>query len=60
MGLPAPTLGLEFSGVVVRVGANVNHCAPGDKVVGFGPSCFADRVITKATAITHLPQGDLL
>nr|WP_320010985.1 type I polyketide synthase [uncultured Desulfobulbus sp.] len=56
-GFAGPTLGLEFSGEVVRVGSSVNHCVPGDKVVGFGPSCFADRVITKATAITHLPQG---
>jgi len=56
-GFAGPTLGLEFAGVVVRVGSTVSHYAPGDKVVGFGPSCFADRVITNATAITHLPQG---
>ena len=56
-GFAGPTLGLEFSGVVLRVGERETTFAPGDKVVGFGPSCFADRVITKASAITHLPPG---
>ena len=56
-GFAGPTLGLEFAGVVLRVGSQESLLAPGDKVVGFGPSCFADRVITKASAITHLPPG---
>lgn len=56
-GFAGPTLGLEFSGVVLRVGNGESSFVPGDKVVGFGPSCFADRVITKASAITHLPPG---
>ncbi|MDD2467605.1 MAG: SDR family NAD(P)-dependent oxidoreductase, partial [Desulfobulbus sp.] len=57
-GFAGPTLGLEFAGVVLRSGGGgENSFSPGDKVVGFGPSCFADRVITKASAITHLPSG---
>ena len=56
-GFAGPTLGLEFSGIVRRVGVKDCAFAPGDKVVGFGPSCFANRVVTQASAITHLPPG---
>lgn len=56
-GFAGPTLGLEFAGVVLSVGSGESPFMPGDKVVGFGPSCFADRVVTKASAITHLPTG---
>jgi NADPH:quinone reductase-like Zn-dependent oxidoreductase/acyl carrier protein len=56
-GFAGPTLGLEFSGVVRRVGTPEGPFAPGDKVVGFGPSCFADRVVTTTSAVTHLPPG---
>ena len=56
-GFAGPTLGLEFAGVVRRVGSADCAFAPGDKVVGFGPSCFAHRVTTTASAVTHLPSG---
>lgn len=56
-GFAGPTLGLEFSGIVRRVGSPEGGFAPGDKVVGFGPSCFADRVVTTTSAVTHLPPG---
>ena len=56
-GFTGPTLGLEFSGTVKSVGKMAHNFKPGDKVVGFGPSSFSNRVITKATAISHLPPG---
>lgn len=56
-GFTGPTLGLEFSGIVRRMGCKVRHFAVGDAVLGFGPASFANRVITKDTALTHLPSG---
>ena len=56
-GFAGPTLGLEFSGIVRNVGNTASPFAPGDKVVGFGPSSFGNRVITQANAISHLPPG---
>ncbi|TRM53550.1 type I polyketide synthase [Achromobacter sp. LC458] len=56
-GFAGPTLGLEFSGTVTRVGADVDGYAVGDAVVGFGPASFGDRVLTKPSAISHIPDG---
>ena len=56
-GFTGPTLGLEFSGIVQRIGNTTHTFALGDKVVGFGPSSFANRVVTKASAISHIPPG---
>ncbi|CUI66711.1 type I polyketide synthase [Achromobacter kerstersii] len=56
-GFAGPTLGLEFSGTVIRVGADVDGYAVGDAVVGFGPASFGDRVLTKPSAISHIPDG---
>lgn len=56
-GFAGPTLGLEFAGVVQRVGAKANGFAPGDQVVGFGPSSFGNRVVTQIGAISHIPSG---
>ena len=56
-GFAGPTLGLEFSGVVIAAGQDTVGFSPGDRVVGFGPSCFANRVITKSTALSHIPRG---
>ena len=56
-GFAGATLGLEFSGIVTKVGESVQDFAPGDKVVGFGPSSFSNRVVTKAGAIAHIPAG---
>jgi len=54
-GFAGPTLGLEFSGVVRQLGGKVAGFAIGDRVLGFGPACFANRVITKANAIAAIP-----
>jgi len=58
-GFAGPTLGLEFAGVVRAVGTGVQGFAPGDKVVGFGPSSFSNRVVTQAGAAAHIPPGML-
>jgi phthiocerol/phenolphthiocerol synthesis type-I polyketide synthase C len=56
-GFAGASLGLEFAGVVERVGAQVRDVAPGDAVLGFGPACFASRVTTRRDAIAALPPG---
>ena len=56
-GFAGPTLGLEFSGIVKRAGKGTTGYARGDLVVGFGPSSFGDRVMTKVTAVSHIPNG---
>lgn len=55
-GFSGPTLGFEFAGVVERVGEAVEGgFVPGDRVVGFGPSSFSNRLATKATAVALIP-----
>ncbi len=57
-GFSGPTLGFEFSGVVQGKGADVlGDFAPGDRVVGFGPCSFANRLVTNANAVARIPQG---
>ncbi len=56
-GFSGPSLGLEFSGVVTRTGAQVTDVAPGDPVLGFGPQCFASHVITHAGAVHRKPEA---
>lgn len=56
-GFAGASLGLEFSGVVTRVGSKVNTLSPGDAVMGFGASCFASHVVTRADALARIPEG---
>ena len=56
-GFAGPTLGMEVSGTVTKVGSAVTDFKAGDHVVGFAPACFSSRVITQTTAITHKPQS---
>ncbi|SPE21094.1 Polyketide synthase (fragment) [Burkholderiales bacterium] len=56
-GFAGPSLGLEFSGIVLEVGPEAAGFAVGDHVVGFGPSSFGDRVVTRASALSHIPSG---
>ena len=56
-GFAGPTLGLEFAGVVTQVGQAVTHLSVGDRVVGFGGACFANRLITPASAAARIPRG---
>jgi len=56
-GFAGSSLGLEFSGVVVRVGPDAKGFEPGDAVVGFAPYSFGDRVTTSAAALSAVPEG---
>lgn len=56
-GFAGASLGLEFSGVVTRVGSRVDEYAPGDAVMGFGSACFASHVVTRANALTPKPEA---
>lgn len=55
-GFAGASLGLEFSGVVTRVGNRVGDLRPGDAVMGFGASCFASHVVTRADAVAPMPE----
>lgn len=54
-GFAGATLGLEFTGTVVRAGAKTSGFDPGDKVVGFGSASFSNRILTKQDAVSHIP-----
>ena len=55
-GLAGPNLGLEFAGTVVRVGRTATSVRVGDRVMGYGPSSFANRVVTKHWALIAIPS----
>jgi D-arabinose 1-dehydrogenase-like Zn-dependent alcohol dehydrogenase len=55
-GLAGPNLGLEFAGTVVRVGRAATSVRVGDRVMGYGPSSFANRVVTKHWALMAIPS----
>lgn len=55
-GFAGASLGLEFSGIVSRVGPRVRDLQPGDKVMGFGSACFASHVVTSASAVALMPE----
>jgi acyl transferase domain-containing protein/acyl carrier protein len=55
-GFAGPTLGMELSGKVIRVGSEVREFKAGDEVIGFAPACFSTRVITRTTAVAHKPE----
>jgi phthiocerol/phenolphthiocerol synthesis type-I polyketide synthase C len=56
-GFAGASLGLEFAGIVRRVGTQVRKLQPGEPVMGFGSACFASHVITRADAVAPMPQG---
>jgi phthiocerol/phenolphthiocerol synthesis type-I polyketide synthase C len=56
-GFAGPTLGLEFAGIVASVGQGVSGIAPGDRVAGFGPASFANRVRTRAGSVAPIPES---
>ena len=55
-GFSGPSLGLECSGVVESVGANVSEVKVGDEVIAFAPSCFSTHVVTNKTAVYVKPS----
>ncbi len=54
-GFAGPTLGMELSGVITRLGNDVEEFNVGDEVIAFAPSSFATRAITSANAVVHKP-----
>ncbi|KAB8214490.1 fatty acid synthase S-acetyltransferase [Aspergillus novoparasiticus] len=55
--LSADGFGLECSGVVIRVGTNVNDIRAGDRVCAFASNCFATRVTCPAACAWRIgPQ----
>ncbi|MEQ8848247.1 SDR family NAD(P)-dependent oxidoreductase [Botrimarina sp.] len=50
-------LGIEASGVVVRVGPGVEHLRVGDEAIGVGPNAFASHMKTRAYAVVPKPPG---
>lgn len=55
-GFARANLGLEFSGRVMRVGAGVADFVLGDRVAGFGKSCFASKVLTGDYCVARIPD----
>lgn len=55
-GFAGASLGLEFSGVIVRVGENSDGFAVGDSVIGFGAACFSSHVVAQVGAVSHKPS----
>ena len=55
-GFAGASLGLEFAGIVSRVGSRVHDLRPGAKVMGFGSACFASHVVTRADAVARMPE----
>jgi len=50
--------GLEFSGVVSKIGANVKSVKPGDRVFGLVPgAAHAEYLITQALTLSLVPEG---
>ncbi len=56
-GFSGACLGLEFSGIVTRIGPSVREYQPGDAVMGFGSSCFASHVITRGDTVMPMPEN---
>ncbi|WP_290702999.1 type I polyketide synthase [Amphritea sp.] len=56
-GFAGASLGLEFSGRIIKTGKEVTEFSIGDSVVGFGSSCFSNRLIAAETAIAPMPEG---
>ncbi|MFJ4735976.1 SDR family NAD(P)-dependent oxidoreductase, partial [Streptomyces sp. NPDC088770] len=52
----AGRFGHEAAGVVVEVGPDVTHIAPGDRVIGMVSGSFASLAVTDARRLTHLPE----
>ncbi|MEM5537902.1 type I polyketide synthase [Neptuniibacter pectenicola] len=56
-GFAGATMGLEFSGRITRTGPEVTNFNIGDEVVGFGSSCFSNRMIATSYSIAPIPAG---
>jgi NADPH:quinone reductase-like Zn-dependent oxidoreductase len=50
-------LGVDVSGVVRAVGANVRTFKPGDRVLAMGDATYAELVVIEVSSLTHAPEG---
>ena len=51
-----PTPGMDLSGTVVSVGADVDGFAPGDDVYGIGVGAYAEYAVAKAAKLANKPD----
>ncbi|MBQ9406013.1 MAG: SDR family NAD(P)-dependent oxidoreductase [Desulfovibrio sp.] len=56
-GFSGPGLGIECAGVLDAVGPGVEGLKPGQRVLCFGPRCFASHVLTTAQAVAPMPDA---
>ncbi len=56
-GFAGATLGLECSGRVIRAADDVKNFKPGDRVMGFAPSAFANYVTVPSHVMARIPDG---
>lgn len=56
-GFAGANLGLEFSGIVTRIGEGVEGLKVGDSIMGFAPSCFSSHVRTPARTVAPMPAS---
>lgn len=54
-GFAGPTIGIECSGVVIRTGLGTTRFKKGDKVLTFGPGCFASHLVVREDMAALLP-----
>lgn len=50
-------LGVDVSGVVRTVGANIRTFKPGDRVLAMADATYAELVVVAASSLTHAPEG---
>src|SRR5580700_1609357 len=50
-------LGVDVSGVVRAVGANVSTFKPGDRVLAMADATYAELVVVEGSSLTHAPEG---
>ncbi|WP_435844705.1 type I polyketide synthase [Streptomyces chrestomyceticus] len=50
-------LGSEIAGTVLEAGPEVDHFAPGDRVMGLGEGGFGPVVVTDARQLVRIPDG---
>ncbi len=56
-GFAGPTLGLEFSGHVTKIGTSIRNLKIGDQVVGLCGGAFATHVVVDAEHVASIPPG---
>jgi acyl transferase domain-containing protein/NADPH:quinone reductase-like Zn-dependent oxidoreductase/short-subunit dehydrogenase/acyl carrier protein len=56
-GFAGATLGLESAGRIVRKGHCVTAFKPGDRVMGFTPSAFANYATVPSHVVAHIPDS---